>query len=79
MKTKSLLACGAIGGSLFVVTFLVEGATHAGYEPLCHLVSSYALGNYGWTQTANFVAAGLLTLTFAVGLRRVLRSGKDSA
>ena len=82
MKTgrtaKALLACGAIAGPLFVVVFLVEGATRAGYDPLRHPVSSLALGDSGWTQTANFVVAGLLTLAFAAGLRLVLRPRKGS-
>ena len=73
MKTKTLLACGAIGGPLFVVTFVVEGATRADYDPLRHPVSSLALGNSGWTQDVNFIVTGLLMLAFAVGLRRAFR------
>ena len=72
------LACGTIAGPLFVVAFLVEGATRAEYDPLRHPVSSLALGVSGWTQIANFAVAGLLTLVFAVGLRRALRRGKGS-
>jgi hypothetical protein len=64
------LACRVIDGPLFVVVFLVEAATRAGYDSLRHPVSSLALGDHGWTQTANFVITGLLTLAFAVGLRR---------
>jgi hypothetical protein len=78
MKTRTLLACGVIAGPLFIVTFLAEGATRAGYDPLRHPVSSLALGEYGWMQTANFVVAGLLTLAFAVGMWRALRSPKRS-
>jgi hypothetical membrane protein len=78
VKTKTLLSCGVIGGPLFVAAFLVEGATRANYDPLRHPVSSFALGDSGWTQSANFIVAGLLTLAFAAGLRRALRSGKGS-
>ncbi|MCA1719257.1 MAG: DUF998 domain-containing protein [Actinobacteria bacterium] len=74
MKTKTLLACGVIGGPLFVAAFLVEDATRADYDPLRHPVSSLAIGDSGWTQTANFIVVGLLMLAFAVGLRRALRS-----
>ena len=77
-KTKRLLACGAIAGPLFVLVFLVEGASRASYDPLRHPVSSLALGPSGWTQSLNFVVAGLLTLAFAFGLKRVLRPGKGS-
>jgi hypothetical membrane protein len=73
VKTKTLLACGVIAGPLFVVAFLVEGATRAHYDPLRHPVSSLAFGDSGWTQRANFLVTGLLMLTFAIGLRRTLR------
>ncbi len=77
--TKTLLACGVIGGPLFVATFLVEGATRANYDPLCHPVSSLALGDSAWTQTPNFIVAGLLTLAFVAGLRCALRARKGSS
>jgi hypothetical membrane protein len=76
--TKALLVCGAIAGPLFVVGFLFEGATRANYDPLRHPVSSLALGDYGWVQSANFVVTGLLTLALSVGLQRALRLGKGS-
>lgn len=75
---STLLACGVIAGPLFVLTFLVVGATRAGYDPMRHPVSSLALGPFGWVQTANFIIAGLLTSAFAVGLRRVLRPGRGA-
>ncbi|MFI6602162.1 DUF998 domain-containing protein [Nonomuraea sp. NPDC050536] len=62
-----------VAGPLFVVAFLVEGATRAHYNPLRHPVSSLALGEYGWTQTVNFILAGLLTVAFAIGMRRALK------
>jgi hypothetical protein len=73
VATKLLLVCGTIAGPLFTVAWLVEGTTRANYHPLRHPVSSLALGDFGWTQVANFIVAGLLTLAFAVGLRRALR------
>jgi hypothetical membrane protein len=78
MKTKTLLACGAIGGPLFVATFLIEGATRPNYDPLRHPVSSLAFGDFGWIQTANFLVAGLLMLAFAIGLRRAFRPPEGS-
>lgn len=78
VKTRTLLACGVIGGPLFVATFLVEDATHANYDPLRHPVSSLALSDSGWVQGANFIVTGLLTLAFAAGLWRALQPGKGS-
>jgi hypothetical protein len=73
VNTKTLLACGAIAGPLFTLAWAVEGATRANYHPLRHPVSSLELGPLGWTQQANFIVSGGLTLAFAVGLRRALR------
>ena len=74
IKMKTLILCGAIAGPLFVAAFLIEGATRASYDPLRHPVSSLAFGDSGWTQRTNFLITGLLTLAFAVGLRRALRT-----
>jgi Protein of unknown function (DUF998) len=73
LKTMRLLTCGVIAGPLFVITFLIEGATRANYNPLRHPVSSLALGSFGWIQIANFVITGVLLFAFAMGLWRTLR------
>ena len=74
-----LLACGAIAGPLFVTAFTVQAAARPDYNPLRHSISTLALGSaFGWIQVLNFVLAGLLTLAFAIGLRRVLRSRNGS-
>jgi Protein of unknown function (DUF998) len=57
-QTALLLVCGVVAGSLFVMTFIAEGATRADYSPLRHSISSLALGPSGWVQTVNFLAAG---------------------
>jgi predicted PurR-regulated permease PerM len=71
--TRFLLLCGALAGPVFVGTFLLEGARRPDYDPLRHPVSSLALGDAGWTQTTNFLLAGVLTVAFTIGVRRVLR------
>lgn len=70
------LLCGAVAGPLFVLAAAVEGATRAHYDPMRHPVSSLALGEHGWTQTANFLLAGVLYLAFAAGLRHALTPGR---
>ena len=70
--TKTLLACGAIGGPLFIIVFLIEGMTRPRYNPLRQPISDLAIGEYGWMQIANFVITGLLFVAFAIGLRRKL-------
>ncbi|MEV7006241.1 DUF998 domain-containing protein [Streptosporangium sp. NPDC051022] len=73
--SKISLICGIAAGPLFVLSFLIQGATRDGYDPMRHPVSSLALGDHGWTQTATFLITGTLTIVFAVGLQRTLRRG----
>jgi Protein of unknown function (DUF998) len=73
-----LIVCGAIGPLLFILVFLIEGATRPGYSAWRNYVSSLSLSDQGWLQIANFLVCGLLSLCFAVGLRQVLRSGRGS-
>ncbi|MEV6968779.1 DUF998 domain-containing protein [Hamadaea sp. NPDC051192] len=70
-----LLTCGLIAGPLFVLAFVLEGAFRHGYDSMRHPVSSLALGPGGWQQVVNFLICGILTILFAVGLRRSLRPG----
>jgi hypothetical protein len=77
-SVTALLVCGLIAGPLFVAAFVVEGATRPDYHPLRNSVSSLSLTGLGWTQSLNFIAAGLLTLAFAVGMRQVLRPQQGS-
>jgi hypothetical protein len=76
--TRRLLACGAVGGPLFLAVILVEGARRPGYSALRDAGSALAIGRDGWVQITNFIVCGLLMLAFAVGLRRALRPGLGS-
>ncbi|MCO1655988.1 DUF998 domain-containing protein [Pseudonocardia humida] len=76
-RTRLLLLAG-LGPALFVVVLLLDSATRPGYDPLHHFGSELANGDRGWLMIANFVVAGTLTICFAVGLRRVLRSGRSA-
>ncbi|MET7751971.1 DUF998 domain-containing protein [Micromonospora sp. NPDC005367] len=73
--TRALLACGVAAPALFILVFLVDGATRPGYEPTYHPVSALSLGDRGWLQIANFVLTGLLLLAFGVGIRRRSHTG----
>ena len=75
---RLLLACGVIGPPIFVVVFLIMGATRADYSPLRHPISALSIGESGWIQAANFVITGLLLLAFAMGLRLALRPSRGS-
>jgi hypothetical membrane protein len=76
---RRLLLCGVIGPPLFIIAFLVEGATRSGYDAIRMPVSLLSLGELGWMQIANFLVDGALLFLAAVGLRRSLsRSGPGS-
>jgi hypothetical membrane protein len=74
-RPNRLLRAGLVAGPLFAASFLLQGALRDGYDPMRHPVSSLALGPTGWVQVATFLAAGVLTVAFAAGLRRSLRPG----
>lgn len=76
IKTKTLLTAGAVAAPLFILVFLIEGATRADYSPLRHPVSSLSIGELGWIQASNFIITGALILAFAVGLRRILHPAR---
>jgi len=77
-STEFLLLCGVIGPLLFILVFLIEGATRPGYSAWRTHVSYLALSNQGWEQIANFIVCGSLIIAFAVGLRRIWRTGRAS-
>lgn len=77
-STMVLLICGAAAGPLLVVVTTIEILTRSGFDLWRHGISLLSLGDRGWIQVANFVVAGLLSLAFAVGVRRVLRPGIGS-
>lgn len=76
--TRLLLAAGAISPALFVLTFMVEGATRSGYSAWHNFVSNLCLGMRGWVQRVNFYVCGVLMLCFAAGLQHALQSGRGA-
>jgi hypothetical membrane protein len=77
-EMKKLLYAGVVGPILFIVVFLVEGATRPGYSAWRHYVSQLATGDGGWVQVVNFLVCGVLVLLFAIGLRLSIRGTRGS-
>ena len=71
MSTRMLLIFGAFAGPMFTIIWLTTGSMRASYDPMQHPISALSLGEYGWTQIANFIFTGFLTLILAVGLQRL--------
>lgn len=77
-STRILLIFGAFAGPLFTIIWLVTGSMRASYDPMRHPISALSIGDFGWTQIANFIVTGLLTLVLAFGLRRTQQSPEGS-
>jgi hypothetical protein len=73
--TRALVAAGLLAGPLFVAVATAQVLARDGFDLSRHPLSLLSLGDLGWIQIANFVAAGLLMLGFAVGTRRSLGDG----
>ncbi len=72
------LWAGVVGPILFVGSFLIEGATRRGYDPVRLQVSYLSVGDQGWIQIANFCVSGVLAIFFAWGLHQAVQSGRGS-
>lgn len=75
---KLLLTAGVVAPLLFIVIFMIEGATRPGYDAWRMFVSQLATGPGGWMQVANFYMCGLLVTAFAIGLRLALAGSRGS-
>ena len=75
MWTRALLVAGVLAGPLFVGVTAVLAVSRQGFDLRRHGISLLSLGDRGWIQIANFVLAGMLSIAFAVGMRRVLLTG----
>jgi hypothetical membrane protein len=76
--TRLLLTFGVVGPLLFIVVFLVEGATRSGYSVMRNQVSALGMTSLGWMQETNFLVYGLFMLGFAIGVRSALRRGRGA-
>lgn len=72
---ESLLVCGTLGPSVFVIVFLVEDFTRTGFNPARNLVSQLSLGEYGWINILNLTVFGILLVLFSWGIRRESKDG----
>jgi hypothetical protein len=74
LPTRALLACGVVAGPMYVVVTLAEALTRDGFDLRQHRFSWLTAGDLGWIHQSNMVAAGVLTVLLALGVRRVLRT-----
>ncbi|MEP6650133.1 MAG: DUF998 domain-containing protein [Lapillicoccus sp.] len=74
--TRSLAGYGVIVGPVYVGVSLAQALIRDGFDLGRHAWSQLASGDWGWIQTANLVATGLMSLAFSVALRRALAGGR---
>jgi hypothetical protein len=74
VAVRRLLTCGIVAGPLWIAVAGIQALTREGFDIRRHAVSLLSNGDLGWIQIANFVAAGLLTIAGAIGIRRTLRA-----
>src|SRR5689334_20580064 len=71
-RTRALLTAGAVAGPLWAAVSLLQAATREGFDIVRHPLSALSNGDLGWLQITNFLAAGVLIVLGAAGLRRAM-------
>lgn len=74
--TRTLLTCGVASGPFFYILALIQIPIRTGFDLRRHAISLLSLGDLGWIQITNFIVTGLLALLCAIGIKRMLRSGR---
>ena len=72
VSTRGLLQCGVWAGPFYLAVGLAQAFLRDGFVFAKHPLSVLTNGPGGWVQTVNFVVTGLMVVTAAVGLGRVL-------
>ncbi len=78
LPTRTLLACGAVGGPLYVMVTLAQALTRDGFDMRQHRFTLLTAGDLGWIHQWNMVLVGVLTMLFAVGVSQMLRKGRGA-
>jgi hypothetical membrane protein len=74
--TRSLAGYGIIAGPVYLGVSLAQALTRDGFDLGRHAWSQLAIGDWGWIQTANLIATGLMSIAFSIALRRTLAGGR---
>jgi hypothetical protein len=67
-----------VGGPLYVTVTMIEALTRDGFDLRQHRFSWLTTGDLGWIHQSNMVLVGALTLLLAIGVRRMLRTGRGA-
>ncbi|GAA4216650.1 DUF998 domain-containing protein [Actinocatenispora rupis] len=75
IPTRALLVCGVAAGPIYFAVTSAQALTRDGFDPSRHTWNVLTAGDLGWIQRSNLLLMGVLTVLFAVGVRRVLGDG----
>src|SRR4029453_5293686 len=76
LSTRALLASGAVAGPVYVMVTMAQALTRDGFDLSRDRFSWLTAGERGWIQQSNMVLVGVLTGLFAIGVSRVMRTGR---
>ncbi|HEU5382160.1 MAG TPA: DUF998 domain-containing protein [Ktedonobacteraceae bacterium] len=69
------LTYGVAGTLLFLIIYLIEGATRPGYSDWSQTISALSHGAGGWVQQVNFALCGMSVLWVAFVWHKILVGG----
>lgn len=78
ISTRTLLACGVVAGPLYVIVTMAQALTRDGFDLRQHRFSWLTAGDLGWIHQSNMIMVGALTVLLAVGVHRMLRTGRGA-
>jgi hypothetical protein len=78
LPTRALLACGAVGGPLYVTVTMAQALTRDGFDLRQHRFTLLTTGDLGWIHQSNMVLVGVLTVLLAVGVRQMMGTGRGA-
>src|SRR4030095_14203529 len=77
-STGALLASGAVAGPVYVMVTMAQALTRDACGRSRARFSWLTAGERGWIQQSNMVLVGVLTVLFAIGVSRVMRTGRGA-
>src|SRR5215813_12027690 len=78
LLTRALLACGVVAGPVYVMVTMAQALTRDGFDLRKHRFSWLTTGDLGWIHQSNMVLVGVLTVLLAIGVGRMLRTGRGA-
>jgi len=79
ISTRAWLACGVVAGPLYVSVTMIQALTREGFDLKQHRFTLLTTGEFRWIHQLNMIVVGALTMLLAIGVSRVLVSGRGAS